>query len=148
MVITTLRLAVAYVDSSAVVAVALDEPNAGAVANQLSNFQLLISSNLLEAEVHSAFAREGRDPEPGSLRDMEWVLPTRPLHLEVAAVLEVGYLRGVDLWHVANALYAARTMPGLAFITLDQRQQTVAAGLGFPIRNQLPLRLRAFASLR
>lgn len=133
MVIAPLHLAAAYVDSSAVVAVAWDEPNADVVSGRLANFQQLIASNLLEAEVRSVFAREGRDLELGALRDIEWILPTRPLHVEIAAVLQAGYLRGADLWHVANALYAARAMPGLAFITLDQRQQAVAAGLGFPI---------------
>ena len=59
--------------------------------------------------------------------------PTAPCRAEIAAVLQVGYLRGADLRRVATALYAARTMPGLTFITPDQRQQTVAAGLGFPI---------------
>ena len=128
---TPLDRAVAYIDSSAAVAVARDEPNAEAVSQHLSNFGLLISSNLLEAEVSAAFAREGRELEPEALDGIEWVLPTRPLRAEIAAVLQVGYLRGADLWHVANALYAARSMPGLAFVTLDRRQQTVAVDLGF-----------------
>ncbi len=123
----------AYVDSSAVVAVARDEPNAEAVSRRLANFRPLISSNLLEAEVSAVFAREGRELEPESFDNIEWVLPTRPLNPEIAAVLRAGYLRGADLWHVANALYAARTFPGLAFITLDRRQQSVASALGFTI---------------
>ena len=129
--VTLPDIAVAYVDSSAVVAVARDEPGAEAVSHRLSSFGQLISSNLLEAEVSAAFAREGLELGPESFDDIEWVLPTRPLHAEIAAVLQVGYLRGADLWHVANALYAARAIPGLAFVTLDRRQQTVAAGLGF-----------------
>ena len=124
---------IAYVDSSAVVAVARNEPGAESVVQRLSTFQQLISSNLLEAEVRAAFAREGDEIEPGALASIRWVIPIRSLHAEIAAVLQVGYLRGADLWHVACALYAARTMPGLAFITLDQRQQTVASSPGFPI---------------
>ena len=127
------ELTVAYVDSSAVVAVARGELNAAFVSQRLSSFGRLVSSNLLEAEVRAAFAREGHEFDPGILDPMRWVIPIRPLHAEIATVLQAGYLRGADLWHVANALYAARTMPGLVFITLDQRQQTVAAGLGFPI---------------
>ena len=121
----------AYVDSSAVVAVARDEAGAESVVQMLSTFRQLISSNLLEAEVRAAFAREGDEIEPGALDSIRWVIPSRPLHAEIAAVLRVGYLRGADLWHVANALYAARARPGLAFVTPDRRQQAVAAGLGF-----------------
>ena len=123
----------AYVDASAVLAVVFDEPGSQAVSRRLSEFPRLISSNLLEAEVRAALAREGDPFVPELLESVQWILPPRPLHTEIAAVLQAGYLRGADLWHVASALYAARTMPGLAFVTLDQRQQAVAAGLGFPI---------------
>ena len=129
---TPLLLTGAYVDTSAVLSVAFDEPTAQSVAQRLAEFPSLVSSNLLEAEMRSALVREGDPFTPRLLSRIEWILPTRPLHAEIATVLQAGYLRGADLWHVANALYAARTMPGLAFITLDQRQQSVAAGLGFP----------------
>ena len=122
----------AYVDTSALLSIAFDEPAAESVIQRLAQFTNLVSSNLLEAEMRSALAREGDPFLPRLLLSrLEWVIPTRPLHAEIAAVLRVGYLRGADLWHVANALYAARAMPGLAFVTLDRRQQTIAAGLGF-----------------
>ena len=124
----------AYVDTSVLLSIAFDEPAAESVAQRLAQFTNLVSSNLLEAEMRSALAREGDPFLPRLLLSrLEWVIPTRPLHAEIAAVLQVGYLRGADLWHVANALYAARAMPGLAFVTLDRRQQTIAAGLGFAI---------------
>ena len=125
------QIQIAYVDTSALLAIAFDEPTAESVARQLGEFSHLVSSNLLESEMRSALARERSAGSPRLLLRVGWILPTRPLHAEIAAVLQVGYLRGADLWHVANALYAARTMPGLAFVTLDRRQQTVAAGLGF-----------------
>ena len=125
------NLGAAYVDSSAVVAVARAEPAAHLMAQRLAGFSGWVSSNLLEAEVHAAFARERQAFNADFLEGIEWVFPDRPLSSEIAAVLQAGYLRGADLWHVACALYAARTMPGLAFVTLDQRQQSVAAGLGF-----------------
>ncbi|MCE2501579.1 MAG: PIN domain-containing protein [Dehalococcoidia bacterium] len=127
------ELAEAYVDSSALIAVGFGEANAALVSRRLANFGRLTSSNLLEAEVRAAFAREGHEFDPGLLAPVRWIFPNRPLVAEITAVLQAGYLRGADLWHVANALYAARTMPGLAFITLDQRQQAVASGLGFQI---------------
>ena len=125
------QMQIAYVDTSALLAIAFDEPTAESVARRLGEFSQLVSSNLLESEMRSALARERSAGSPRLLLRVGWILPTRPLHAEIAAVLQAGYLRGADLWHVANALYAARTMPGLAFMTLDQRQQTVAAGLGF-----------------
>ena len=84
--------------------------------------------------MRAVFAREGRVFEPESVVHIEWIFPDRPLSSEIAAVLRVGYLRGADLWHVANARCAARAAPGPAFITLDGRQQAVAAAdMGFPI---------------
>ena len=121
----------AYVDTSAMLAIALAEPNAAAMSRRLASFTLMVSSNLLEAEMRSAMAREGSELDAAMLGHIQWVMPTRPLTPEIAAALRAGYLRGADLWHLASALYAARAMPALAFITLDRRQQTVAASLGF-----------------
>jgi predicted nucleic acid-binding protein len=121
----------AYIDSSALVAITRVESAARFIARRLADFSVWVSSNLLAAEMRAVFARDWRAFESGLLHGIEWVLPNRPLHAEITAVLQAGYLRGADLWHVANALYASRAMPGLAFITLDQRQQTVAASLGF-----------------
>ena len=81
--------------------------------------------------MRSAMAREGSELDSDMIAHIRWVAPTRPLSAEMSAVLRVGYLRGADLWHVASALYAAGAMPELVFITLDRRQQTVAASLGF-----------------
>jgi hypothetical protein len=46
-------------------------------------------------------------------------------------VLEHGYLRGADLWHLACALFVVDEPDMLTFLTLDTRQQEVAAALGF-----------------
>ena len=121
----------AYVDTSAVLAIALGEPSEEDMARRLASFPLIVSSNLLEAEMRSAIAREGSEFDAELLERVRWVMPTRPLSPEIAAALRVGYLRGADLWHIASALYAARTMPELVFITLDRRQENIAAGLGF-----------------
>lgn len=126
--------AAAYVDSSALIAIVRLEPTEGEVRTRLNGFQTLLSSNLLEAEMRAAFARDGRAFEPPDLLSrIEWVLPTRPLGPEIADALRAGYLRGADLWHIATALYAARSVPGLAFVTLDRRQGGVAAALGFAV---------------
>ncbi len=59
------------------------------------------------------------------------MLPDRSLAPEFAVVLEAGYLRGSDLWHVATALYVSPDPQEISFLTLDRRQQAVAGALGF-----------------
>jgi hypothetical protein len=124
---------VAYVDTSCLVAIAFGEPNASVLARRLEGFDELVSSNLLEAELWSSFAREEVEPEARLLSWISWVLPDRPLSREIGQALAVGYLRGADLWHVACALYLIETPGEISFITLDDRQRAVAQGLGFPI---------------
>ena len=51
-------MSIAYVDTSVLSAIAFDEPGAAAYARRLDDFTRLISSNLLEAELRAAFARE------------------------------------------------------------------------------------------
>ena len=99
----------AYVDSSALVAVAFGEPGSVAVFQRLLDFSVLRSSHLLEAELRSAYARESLSFDTFLLDGILWIEPDRPLSREIVAVLEVGYLRGADLWHVAVALYRPMT---------------------------------------
>ncbi len=123
---------VAYVDTSCLVAVAFGEPRAKRLADRLDGYDLLASSNLLEAEFASALKREGvrggRTPVDG----MSWVLPDRRLSAEIDRVLAAGYVRGADLWHLATALYLAESPADLDFVTLDAAQQEIASALGFP----------------
>ncbi len=65
------------------------------------------------------------------LEAISWVLPPRPLSPEISRVLAAGYLHGADLWHLACALFLARTPRDLAFVTVDGRQQKAARALGF-----------------
>ena len=126
------QLPTAYADTSALLAVALEEPTAAAIAQRLAQFPRLVASNLLEAEMRAAFRRLGLEFNDGLLSDIEWVVPDRPLTEEIKHALSVAYLRGADLWHIATALYVQDTVAGeMTFITLDNRQRTVAANLGF-----------------
>ena len=99
-------MSAAYVDTSALVAVAFDERGGPAIAERLDQCSRLLASNLLEAELRAVFARERLDFAVSLVAGIEWILPDRPLAPEMTAVLESGYLRGTDLWHVATALYA------------------------------------------
>lgn len=123
----------AYVDSSCLVALAFDEPGARKLAARLRRFDRLFSSNLLEAELRSALVREGVNAEIEDLLSwLTWVYPNRPLTPEYARITAAGYLRGTDLWHLANALFLAPDPADLSFLTLDGRQGEVARRLGFP----------------
>ena len=110
------------------------EPGYRSVLNLLGQYDRLFSSNLLEAELRSALRREALEaPDRGVLGHIVWVLPNRPLAREIADVLEVGYLRGADLWHLACALYTRGGKQDLDLMTLDQRQRRVAQKLGFQV---------------
>lgn len=123
----------AYVDTSCYVAVAFGESAGAATVACMADFDELVSSNLLEAELRSAFARENVPFDSRLLAGLSWVLPDRTLGPELALVLSAGYVRGADLWHLATALFLAQTPGDVWFLTLDQRQRDVARLLGFRI---------------
>ena len=122
---------VAYVDTSCLVAVIFGESGGVALTRRLRSFDELVSANLLEAELRATFVRE-RIPANSSFSfSISWILPDRPLTDEIARVLNAGYLRGADSWHLATALYLAEEPGAISFITADERQGAVARTLGF-----------------
>ena len=121
----------AYVDTSCLVAIAFDEPESDEVAARLGEYDLLLSSNLLEAEFRAVLVRESADLDEALFSWITWVLPDRPLSGEITRVLETAYLRGADLWHLSMAIYVTPEPADLTFLTLDGRQREVAEGLGF-----------------
>lgn len=125
---------VAYVDTSALVAIAFGEPGGTVLARRLDSFDELLSSNLLEAELRVALAREGVSAGENLLTWITWILPDRTLGPEIGRVLSTGYLRGADLWHLASALYVAEEPKELSFVTLDERQRELAGSLGFVVQ--------------
>ena len=98
---------------------------------RMAGFSAVFSSNLLEAELRAALRREGLAFDPAMLARVEWVWPEQPLTSELASVLDAGYLKGADAWHLANALHVAGDARDMTFLTLDRRQREVAADLGF-----------------
>ena len=122
----------AYVDTSCLVAIAFNETGARGMAFRLRRFDRLFSSNLLEAELRSALVREGvRDQAKGLLSWITWIFPNRTLTREFDRITAAGYVKGADMWHLANALFLAPGGKGLAFLTLDKRQKAIASKLGF-----------------
>ena len=125
---------VAYVDTSALVAIAFGERGGTGAARWLGEHDELFSSNLLEAELRAVYVREGYSGDDELLDAVSWVLPDRPLSDEIVSVLSAGYVRGADLWHLACALFLVGEPNRASFVTLDKRQQSIAANLGFKTR--------------
>jgi predicted nucleic acid-binding protein len=124
---------VAYVDSSCLVAIAFTEAGSTAVARTLQAQDVLLSSNLLEAELRAALRRENVTADPSELLlTIVWVHPDRALTAEITTVLNTGYVRGADLWHLASALFVAPNRE-IAFLTLDVRQREISEELGFSV---------------
>ena len=100
---------------------------------RLQRHTILLSSNLLEAELRRAFQQAQQDFDPALLSNIEWVMPDRPLGAEMADTLAAANLGTNRLWHLANAVYIRQRLGGLsmAFITLDEQQETVAVEFGF-----------------
>lgn len=117
-------------------ALLFDEPHASALARKLASLDELISSALFVAELFAALSRESRplaDAEPW-LDAVSLVFPGQSLAPECKQVLEAGYLRGADLWHLATAVFlAGRERDQLLFVSLDERQRRQAKQLGFRV---------------
>lgn len=124
---------VAYVDTSAILAVALNESGARAMSARLERHDRLLSSNLLEAELRAAFTREDVEYRPEVTAPISWIVPDRALSEEIGRVLASGYLRGADCWHLATALFVCDEPSDIEFLTLDTQQRRVARGLGFRV---------------
>ena len=110
-----------YLDTSAILSITFGESGWETVTSRLSTIPYRMSFNLLEAEVRAAFARSRLTFNPDTLSDIRW----RSLSTEFERVLEAGYLRGADLWHVATALYIFDDPSAGTFLTLDHRQAGV-----------------------
>lgn len=126
-------MARAYVDTSCLVSVLLNERGSTDVRRRLSRFDELLASTFLEAELRATLHRERVSTLPPILAGLTWILPNRPLSPEITRVLAAGHVRGAECWHLATALYAAHDPASLAFLTLDQSQAAVGAKLGFAI---------------
>ncbi|HET9225351.1 MAG TPA: PIN domain-containing protein [Thermoanaerobaculia bacterium] len=124
---------IAYVDSSCLIAVALQEEGAAELLVRLSRFDRLVSSPLAEAEFRSALVREGISGRGGNLLSwLDWIQPYRRLTPEIEQILELGRPRGADLWHLACALFVRPKLKNLYFLTRDGGQSDIARALDFP----------------
>jgi hypothetical protein len=92
---------------------------------------VLVEPSRGRASVGTGPRRVSGDAVHDLVAGVTWVYPNRPLTREFDRITTLGYLKGADLWHLACALFLAPDGRDLAFMTLDQPQQRVAARLGF-----------------
>jgi hypothetical protein len=112
------------------------EPRAKSLPRTLASLEELFSSSLFVAELLATLSRENRPlAEADPLLDVVALIhPERSLADECKQVLERGYLRGADLWHLATALFLAPSDRNqLLFISLDDQQRGQAKALGFGV---------------
>ena len=123
----------AYVDTTSVLPVSSgEEPVGAAVQLRLGRFPRLLSSNVLEAELRVAFQREGQNFDSSLIANINWIFPNRRLDAEMTAVLAIAQLSHTRMWHLATAMFFRNVLQSeLAFITLDEQQETAARELGF-----------------
>ena len=81
---TPSSLAIAYLDPTALIPIVFGEEPVGAVTQErINRFPILMSSNLIEAELRVEFEIEGQSFDLDWLSGIEWVQPTiKPSKLE------------------------------------------------------------------
>ncbi len=135
-------------DSSAVVALLVDEPGQTFVRGELEQDSAMTVWWATRVECVSALARRERDQSIDAvntrlafdqLRKLgaEWheVLPTSVLRNAAERMLRVHVLRAADAFQLAAALTVAADDPSaLEFISLDQRLKDAASREGFRVR--------------
>lgn len=123
----------AYIDTSVPMAIHYNERAGVEIARRLNNVQIMMSSPILEAELLRA---TGNDRVPDILRRITrflWVMPNAIPSAEMSRVHRVANLEPLRLWHLTIALQAKQHLPSLAFMTLDEQQQSAARDLGFDL---------------
>lgn len=135
--VTPSSLAIAYLDPTALIPIVFGEEPVGAVTQErIDRFPILMSSNLIEAELRVELEIEGQIFDPGWLSGIEWVQPRGSLGSEMDRIQAFASLSPIRMWHLANAVYFADRLSltnrsaDLAFITLNEQQETVARELG------------------
>ena len=120
----------AYVESSALVKLALDEPHARALRRSLTDVAR-ITSDLSITEVTRAMRRSDGDAGLARARASLLTFETIPLDratFERAATLDPPTLRSLDALHVASAL--ALGVEHVVFYSYDQRTLDAARANG------------------
>ena len=124
---------VTYVDSSAIVKLAVAEPESAALRRALSRRQTLVTSALARTEVARALLALG----PGAVRRGDEVLRRLQLLrvndrvLSDAGRLEAAELRSLDAIHLATAQQFGTSLRRV--VTYDARMADAARALGWSV---------------
>ncbi len=124
---------IAYAESSALVKMALSEPESMALRESIHGVDRLVTSELAVTEVSRAALREGESAGArarAALLGIEMVPVDRPV-LERAAQIEPRTLRSLDAIHVATAL--ALESPDVVFFSYDRRTIEAAEANGLTV---------------
>ena len=127
-------MSTAYLDSSFLLSMILNQTDSSGLRIVLSQYDRVVSGDLIVAECLSVARRESFDVDAvlAVLGSVDLVHPSRSLASEIRHALNEAYLRGADLWHVACALFVATDSPStIAFLSRDRSQRRVASHLGF-----------------
>lgn len=122
-----------YAESSALVKLALPEPESEALRQSFDGLERLVTSELAITEVGRAALREGEAAATrarAALLKVDMVAVDRPT-LERAAQLQPRTLRSLDAIHVATAL--ALETADVVFYSYDRRTIEAAAANGLTV---------------
>jgi predicted nucleic acid-binding protein len=122
-----------YVDSSALVKLAVREPESAALRHYLVRRRPLVSSALARTEVVRALLPLGPDAVQRGRQVLARVdlLRINDRVLDAAGLLVPPELRSLDAIHLASAEQLGSDLR--AFVTYDERLATAAAGRGFRV---------------
>jgi hypothetical protein len=124
-------LKAAYIDTSLLIGIRFQKASSPTI-RALLKYELF-SSELLIAEILAFGKRESIDPDLvwAALAGLSWVIPESSIAKECKQVIRHDYVRGADLWHLACACWLSPNPADLTFLTLDERQRSLAARIGF-----------------
>jgi uncharacterized protein len=125
--------ATAYLDSSALVKLAVREPESAALVDHLRGRAAPVSCALARVEVPRAVRRHGREASKRAAQVLERVALLRldDALLDAAAHLGGDGLRSLDAIHLAAAL--AFGQEAVEVVTYDRRMAGAAEGLGLSV---------------
>jgi len=127
----------AYLDSSALFKLVVEEEEGRALRNALLSWPRRISSRIAVVEVLRGVRRRDETAEPlaRSVLGSVALLTIGDRVLMTAARLDPPGLRSLDAIHLATALRLASDLT--AFVSYDVRQLEAAATLGLPVTSPL-----------
>lgn len=130
--------ALLYADTSALVKLAVEEPETRALRTELNRWDAVGTSVITEIELARAVAR-ARERGVTTLDDVAvWTITAALLELELtreirraAAVLQPSTVRSLDAIHIATAASLGADLAGL--LTYDGRMQQAGSDLGLSV---------------